>query len=204
MNDLLDIAWAKIIDGLNFIVAMLDHILAPLNHHLGPAAVILMLVVGLVAGSKLLAKIYTTKRYDELKSNYEHWFEIRGQALACEDREKGKALAKNIDHAQLNQAYYDYFFEGFLKSIITSILPLLLVAAYVNNAYSPEHLIQNFGRDYILQVPRSGGPPLGISAFFWFVICYFLVHTAWFAAALVRRWFRKKNATELNSCSSGS
>ena len=40
---------------------------------------------------------------------------LRQEAMACEDREKGKALARNIDQAQLNKAYYDYFFEGFVK-----------------------------------------------------------------------------------------
>jgi hypothetical protein len=205
MDNLLDIAWAKIIDWIDYLVATIDHFLAPLNHHLGPAMVILMLVAMLVAVCKLLAKVYTTKRYDELKKNYEHWFEIRRQALACEDREKGKALAKNIDHAQLNKAYYDYFFEGFLKSIITSILPLLLVAAYVNTAYSPDNLIRNFGRDFIFYVPRPGSAPLGISAFFWFVICLVLVHTAWFAAAsLIKWWLKKRNPPELNPCRSGS
>ncbi|MBC2711697.1 MAG: hypothetical protein HGJ94_12140 [Desulfosarcina sp.] len=193
MNDFLDIAWAKIIAGLDAIVAMMNHVLAPLNHRLGPAMVIFLLVVVLVSVSKLLAKGYTTKRYVALKKNYEHWFELRREALACEDREKGKALAKNIDQAQLNKAYYDYFFEGFLKSIITSILPILLVAAYVNITYAPENLIQHFGREYIFKFSRSGSDPIVISAFFWFVISLFLVHLAWFAAGvIIKRGIRKK------------
>ena len=193
MDNFLDIAWFKILSGLDTIVAMMNHILAPLNHRLGPAMVIFLLVVVLISVSKLLANAYTTKRYVALKNNYEHWFELRGEALACEDREKGKTMAKNIDQAQLNKAYYDYFFEGFLKSILTAILPILLVAAYVNIAYIPENLIPYSGHEYIFKFSRSGGDPLVISAFFWFVISFFLVHLVWFAAgAIIKMRFRKK------------
>lgn len=195
MDDFLDIAWMKILNLLDHIVTLANQVLSPLNNLLGPAMVIFLLVLLMVAVSKLLAKSYTTKRYMELKGNYEHWFELRRQALSWEDREKGKALAKNIDHAQLNKAYYDYFFEGFLKSIITSILPILLLAAYVNRAYSPENLTKLFGREYIFKISRSGSDPIVISAFFWFVISLFLVHLAWFACgAIIKRRIRKKNA----------
>lgn len=187
MDDFLDMVWDRIVDWIGQIAAMIDFILAPLNHRLGPAMVILILVVALVAFSKLFARIYNTRRYDELKENYEHWFELRKAAMACEDREKGKALARNIDQARLNKAYYDFFFEGFLKSIITSILPILLAAAYVNRAYSPENLMQQLGREYIFKFSRSGSDPVIISSFFWFVICLFMVYLAWFAAGLIIR-----------------
>ena len=185
MDKFLDMVWDKIIDGCENIAAMLDAILSPLNHHLGPAIVIVILVVLLVAFTKLLGKVYNTRRYSELKENYEQWFELRKEAMACEDREKGKALARNIDQAQLNKAYYDYFFEGFLKSIITSILPILLTAAYVNRAYSPENLIQHVGQEYIFKFSRSGNDPVIISSFFWFVISLFLVYLAWFVAGII-------------------
>ena len=113
--------------------------------------------------------------------------------MVARKAKKSKALAKNIDQAQLNKAYYDYFFEGFLKSIITSILPMLLVAAYVNIAYAPENLIQHFGRDYIFKFSRSDSDPLIISAFFWFVISLFLIHLLWFAAGVIIKKRIRKN-----------
>lgn len=200
MDEFLDMVWDKIVGGCEQIAAMLDAILAPLNQHVGPAMVILILVVVLVAFTKLLANVYNTKRYAELKENYEHWYELRKEAMACQDREKGKALARNIDQAQLNKAYYDYFFEGFLKSIITSILPILLTAAYINRAYSPENLNQLVGRDYIFKFSRSGSDPVIVSAFFWFVISLFLVYLAWFAAGIiVKRRIRKKKISHVDS-----
>ncbi|BBO68753.1 hypothetical protein DSCA_26830 [Desulfosarcina alkanivorans] len=200
MDDFLDMLWDRIMDGIGAIAAILDAILAPLNQHLGPAMVILLLVAVLVAFTKLLARVYHTQRYVELKANYEHWFELRKEAMACEDREKGKALARNIDQVQLNKAYYDYFFEGFLKSIITTILPILFAAAYVNRAYAPDNLMRLVGRDYIYKFSRSGSDPVVISSFFWFVISLFLVYLAWFAAGvIIRTFFGKKKTRRLDS-----
>jgi uncharacterized membrane protein (DUF106 family) len=200
MDEFLDMVWDKIVDGCEFIAAMLDAILAPLNHLIGPAMVIMVLVVLLVTFTKFLSRVYNTKRYAELKTNYEYWFELRKEAMACEDREKGKAMARNIDQAQLNKAYYDYFFEGFLKSIITSILPILLTAAYINRAYSPENLMQHAGRAYIFIFARSGGDPVVISAFFWFVISLFLVFLAWFIIGIfVKKYIAKKKTKHVDS-----
>jgi uncharacterized membrane protein (DUF106 family) len=193
MDDFLDLVWDKIVNGCEYIASLLDAVLAPLNHRIGPAMVILMLVVLLVAFTKLLARVYNTKRYAELKENYEHWFELRKEAMAGEDREKSKALARNIDQAQLNKAYYDYFFEGFLKSIITSILPILLTAAYINRAYSPENLNQQIGQAYIFKFSREASDPVIISAFFWFVISIFLVFLVWFIIGIfIKRHIEKK------------
>ncbi len=193
MDEWLDIAWVKIVDAMEHFAALLNTILAPLNHHLGAAVVIFLLVAMLVAFTRLMAKIYNTRRYTELKQNYEHWYELRQEAMACEDDEKGKALARNIDQGQLNKAYYDYFFEGLLKSIITTILPICFLAAYINSAYSPDRLIHSLGRDAIFKISRSEGDPVVVSAFFWFVICLLLVHLTWFSVSLIiKRGSRKK------------
>jgi len=110
--------------------------------------------------------------------------------MAGEDREKGKALAKNIDQAELNKAYYDYFFEGFLKNMLTTILPLLLTAAYVATAYKPENLLKTFGQPHIFRFADIGGKPVVISAFFWFVISLLVVHILWFIGGRVyKRYF---------------
>lgn len=179
MDDFLDRLWNQIVAGLNQVASLMDRLLAPLDHWLGPAAVIFLLVVALVALTKLLTRVYSTKRHRELKAEYEHWYHLRQEAMRCEDREKGAALARNIDQAKLNKAYYDYFFEGLLKSIITTIVPILFMAAYVGRAYGPERLIQRLGREGLFEFARSGQPPILIGTFFWFVICLVLVHLLW-------------------------
>ena len=195
MDEWLDIAWNKIVAAFVALAELLDHILAPFDRHPGPAITIFFIVVVLVATTKLLTLVYTTKRHEELKAKYEHWFELRGEAMACEDREKGKAMARNIDQAKLNKAYYDYFFEGFLKSIITSILPILFAAAYINRAYAPELLLKYIGREYIFNFSRSGNEPVIISAFFWFVICLLIVHLLWFAISFsIKKMIRKRES----------
>jgi len=187
MDEWMDMVWDAIVAFFVRIALLLDRILAPLNDLFGPALLILMLVVLLVALTKLLGNVYRTKRHVELKQDYEHWYNLRQEAMACEDREKAKILARNIDQAQLNKAYYDYFFEGFLKSIATAILPILFFAAYVNYAYGPEKLLRQIGRKTIFLFPRASGEPIAVSAFFWFVICLIIVHLTWFVVATVIR-----------------
>ncbi len=139
MDEFLDIVWFKIVAVTQTVVNAMDVIVSPLNV-LGPGMVIFMLVFVTVALTKLFNRFYTTKRYEALKKEFNHWAEIRKQAMELENREKGKTLAKNIDQAKLNKVYYDYFFEGLLKNILTTILPVLLMAAYVNEAYNPDRL----------------------------------------------------------------
>ncbi len=192
MDAFLDNLWFKIIDFLEFMANGMDAILAPLSF-LGPAMIILLMVLILVCLSKVLNRVYTTKRHSELKEKYEHWFDLRREALTCEDREKGKAIAKNIDKAELNKAYYDYFFEGFLKNILTTILPMLLTATYISRSYTPENLMKNFGRGHIFKFSGSGGDPLVIGAFFWFVISLFSIYLMWFVVGIaINRYFKKK------------
>jgi hypothetical protein len=88
--------------------------------------------------------------------------------MQCEDREKGKALAKNIDSAKLNKAYYDYFLEGLLLSFITFYLPVISMASYINEAYRSERLLELFGRDYICRF--GSDDPVVFGALFCFLI----------------------------------
>ena len=120
MDDFLDIVWFKILAITQTVVRAMDMLVSPFNF-LGPALVIFMLVFVTVCVTKLFQRFYTTKRYEILKEEFKHWSEVRKKALAVEDREKGKRLARNIDQAQLNKVYYDYFFEGLLKNILTTI-----------------------------------------------------------------------------------
>lgn len=199
MDEFLDTLWFTILAGINAVVDLVNGILAPLNF-LGPAVTIFLIVLVLVTFTKTVARAYTTKRYRKLEANYKHWFDLRREAMAGEDREKGKALAKNIDQAELNKAYYDYFFEGFLKSMLTTILPLLLTAAYVVKAYKPENLMKTFGQPYIFRLADTGGKPVVVSAFFWFVISLLLVHVLWFFTGRIYKKSPKKDSPpEINN-----
>jgi len=181
MNEFLDIVWFKIVAVTQGVVRAMDVLVAPLNA-LGPAAVILLLVLVTVCFTKLFKRLYTTKRYESLKKEFNHWTEIRKQAMRLEDREKGKGLARNIDQARLNKVYYDYFFEGFMKNILTTVLPVLLMAAYINEAYNPDKLSKLFGRYYVFKIPGFGGDPTPVGALVWFVLLLIIVHVLWAVA----------------------
>ena len=144
MDEFLDIVWLKIVDIVLMAVRGMDTVVAPVNA-LGPAAAIFLLTFVTVCLTKLFKKVYTTKRFKVLKKDFEHWSEVRKDAMNIEDPEKGKRMARNIDQAKLNKVYYDYFFEGLLNSVLTTVLPILLMAAYVNEAYNPEKLKKLFG-----------------------------------------------------------
>ena len=179
MEDVFDIVWLKILALIHTFVKGLDFIFAPLNP-LGPAVVISLIVLFTVASTKFLSKVYKTKRYIKLKKEFQYWYNLRNEALTCKDPEKGKALAKNIDQAQLNKVYYDYFFEGLLNSIPTKYLPILIMLAYVNEAFKSDKLLENFGRDYILKFVNFNGDVFKIGAVLWFVLSMLMVYLAWF------------------------
>jgi hypothetical protein len=191
MDELLDIIWFKIIDLFHYLTGLLNIILAPLNL-LGPLPAIWVLALITVCFTKFFSRVYNTRRHCELKKELKYWFNIRQEALNCEDSEKGKALAKNIDQAKLNRVYYDYFFEGLLKSILTTYLPVLLMAAYVNEAFKPTRLITGFGRPYLLQFVQSNGEMITIGAVFWFVLSLIFTYIFWLILQKTHGRFIKK------------
>jgi len=144
MENFMDAVWLKLMVLLHSAGKIIDLILTPLNP-LGPAAIILILVIVTVAATKLLSKVYKTKRYIKLEKEFKYWFNLRNEALANQDYEQGKALAKNIDQAELNKVYYNYFFEGLLNSLLTKYLPIFTMLAYVNEAFKTENLMKVFG-----------------------------------------------------------
>jgi len=189
MEEFLDIIWFKIVGAIGYLVELSDMALAPLNP-LGPATIILILALATVCFTKWFSRIYTTRRYETLKKEFTHWFNLRQEALACKDREKGKLLAKNIDQAKLNKVYYDYFFEGFLKNILTTYLPGLIMAAYINESFRSEILMAEFGSPYIFRFAGSGGTPVAIGGLFWFVISLLGTYMAW---GIAKKFFSKEN-----------
>ncbi len=193
MEDVLDIVWLKILLLIHAFVKGLDFIFTPLNP-LGPAVVILVIVLLTVASTKFLSRIYKTKRYLKLQKDFQYWYNLRNEALTCKDPEKGKALAKNIDQARLNKVYYDFFFEGLLNSIPTKYLPILIMLAYVNEAFKPDKLLKNFGREYIFKFVNFDGNVIKTGAVFWFVLSMLLVYLAWFV--LEKLYFKYKKTEE--------
>ena len=179
MEDFLDSLWLNILVLVHYIKTFLDLIFAPLNS-LGPAFAIFIIAFITVIITKVLTKAFITKRYKELKKNFEYWHNIRQEAMKCEDHEKAKSLAKNIDQAELNKAYYDYFFEGFLIRLMTRLLPILSFFAYVNESYKASNLLKLFGREYVFKFKSYNGEEVVIGAVFWFVISIFLVFLGWF------------------------
>ncbi len=187
MDEFLDIIWFKVVAVTQVIVGWMDILVSPLNL-LGPVVAILILSLVTVSLTKLFRRLYTTKRYQRLKKEFDHWMAIRKEAMATEDTEKGKRLARNIDQAELNKVYYDYFFEGLLNNILTTILPILLMAAYINEAYNPEKLLGHFGRPYVFRIPGFGAEATPIGSLLWFVLSLILIHVLW---ALARHFLKK-------------
>jgi hypothetical protein len=175
VNDFLDTAWEQIDGLLNTVVTFLDSLISYIEF-LGPGKVIFLLALSAVVVTRLLRKCYVTKRYDMLKQEFEHWKHVRELAISLnrENREKGKSLAKNIDQAKLNQTYYDYFFEGLLKNLLTTVLPVLLMMSYVTTRYTPDALMQRFGSKWIYSVFTGSSFELNISSFLWFFVCLVL------------------------------
>jgi len=191
MDNVFDILWLKILVLVHAVVKGLDFLFAPLNL-LGPAAAISVIVLLTIASTKFLSKIYKTKRYLKLEKEFQDLYNLRNEALTCKDFEKGKALAKNIDQARLNQVYYDYFFEGLLNSIPTKYLPILIMLAYVNETFKPKNLLEKFGRDYILKFVGSNGNVIKIGAVFWFVLSMLMIYLAWYAIGKWADKYKKK------------
>ncbi|MCF8107142.1 MAG: hypothetical protein K9K64_16825 [Desulfohalobiaceae bacterium] len=178
----MDTLWLRIVALVESVAGLLDRAIDPL-HVLGPGPVIFLLVLVTVGFTKFFSRVYGTKRHQELKKEFQHWHGLRQEALKAGDREKGGRLARNIDQARLNKIYYDYFFEGLLKNILTIYLPILLMAGYVDSRYRPRRLLEDFGREYVFRIPTGNGEPVGIGALFWFVVCLILVYSGWSIAA---------------------
>ena len=176
---LLDTIWQKISTATIAVADGFDALLATF-HFLGPAMLIFLLAVLTVFVTNCLKRIIITQRYIRLEKKFKHWYNLRQTALTCEDREKGKALAKNIDQAELNRAYYDYFFEGLLLGLARKIIPIFLVFAYINEYFQPKRLVERFGQSYIFKFGSAGEEPVVISAIFWYASSLLIVYLVWF------------------------
>ena len=192
MEDFLDSLWFNILLLVGHIKTSLDFIFAPLNS-LGPAFAIFIIAFITVIITKILTNTFKTKRYKELRKEFDYWYNVRQEAMKCEDREKAKLLGKNIDQAKLNKAYYDYFLEGFLIRLMTRFLPIFSFLAYVNEAYKASNLLKLFGRDYVFKFVSYNGEEIVVGAVFWFIVSIFLVYLGWFIGRRIwARYFTEK------------
>jgi len=192
MEDALDTLWFKIVAAIQYLKAFLDVIFAPLNA-LGPAFAIFIIALITVLIAKLLTKYFKTKRYKQLQKEFVYYYNLRQEALKCEDREKGKLLAKNIDQAELNKVYYNYFFEAFLNGLLTKYLPIFSFLAYVNEAYSPKNLLKLFGREYVLNLSLFGREDVYLGGIFCFILSIVIIYLGWF---LIRRLLIKGRSSK--------
>lgn len=168
MDEILDKIWAYIEIVLNQAVLFFDKLISPLEIF-GAGFVIFLLAVLVVFLTRFISTRFVTQRYRKLKKEFEHWQLVRNEAMKHPDPQKGKALARNIDQAELNRAYYDYFFEGMLKNIVTNVLPILLTAAMITQIYTPENLMARFGDEWVFTI-NMGASQIQASSLFWYVI----------------------------------
>ena len=188
MDGFLDRIWDVIYTFLNKTVVFMDTLFSPLEI-LGPGVVIFFLAFLIVLITRIIARFYVTKRYLTLKKEFEHWQGIRDEALKHPDREKGKRLARNIDKAELNKVYYDYFFEGLLKNFITNVIPILFMVTYVTTVYTPQTLLKRFGDKWVFSFSFGSSFQMNISSLLWFVICVFLL---FILVAVLKQIFKKR------------
>lgn len=178
MDIFLDKAWFYIFSVIQAGANLFEQILAPL-HFLGPAPVISLLALLTVVVTRFCSKTFTTKRYKSLEHDFNHWLSLREETLEFDDIDKGKCMARNIDQAKLNRVYYDYFLEGFLLSMATTYFPLACMAAYVNEYYKAERLVEIFHQPYLFEFGSSAGTPILIGGLFWYVISVAVIYLIW-------------------------
>ncbi len=193
MEEILDKTWEHISIGFLFFGDFLFSLLKQL-HFLGPLLIISLLALCTVAITKLFNRVIITKRYLELEKTFHHWVQLREEALKCHDSEKGKRLARNIDQAELNKAYYDYFFEGLLLGIARKVIPIFFVFAFINEYYRPDRMIEYFGSQYIVQISSLSEKPVLVGTVFWYILSLISLYLLWPIAKKVFRSIQRERS----------
>lgn len=173
----MDKVWFGIVAAVARVADVLDVVFGTL-HFFGPVFTVAVVALLTVLLQKLLTRLYRPARLDRLREKYRELRRLRDEAMKWEDREKAGRLARNIDQAELNQAYYNYFFEGLMVNLATKYLPFFGLLAYVNDSYRAERLLELFDRPFLFSL---GGVRCGSVLFF--TVCVLLIHVAWFFAA---------------------
>ena len=193
MEAFLDLLWQYMVVGCTAAGDTLFQITQFL-HPLGPALIISVLAALTVCITKTLNRLIITKRYVELEKTYHHWLELRQEALQCDDREKGQRMARNIDKAELNKAYYDYFFEGLLLGLARKVIPIFFVFAFINEYYKPSRLQEFFGANYVVAMPSMDASPVLIGSVFWFFISLITCYIVW---SVMAGLLKKRNSNQI-------
>jgi len=188
MDEFMDTLWNNIMAMIQSGASLFDQLLTPM-HVFGPIVVLTLLALLTVLITKLLNRFIITKRYVELEKEFKHWLNVREEAMKGEDYEKAKRLARNIDQAKLNRAYYDYFLEGFLLGLVRNVLPIFIMVAYINEYYRAEELSRLFGKGYLFSMPSFSGEPVMVGAVFYYIITLLLTYLAW---AVSKKFSSKK------------
>ena len=206
MDAVLDTLWEYLAAGFQFLgeslFSLLQHI-----HFLGPLVLITFLALCTVAITKVLNRYIITKRFIKLEKTFNYWVQVRDEAMKCDDREKGKRMARNIDQAELNRAYYDYFFEGLLLGLARRIIPIFFMFAFINEFYRPESMLEIFGRQYVLQIPSSSGEPVLVGTVFCYFISLLIGYLLWFVVGKLFSRFKTEplpksvETEEVSNCS---
>ncbi len=183
MDEHMDTLWIFIMSVSQRTGDLLTQVLSPL-HVFGPVFVLIFLAVCSVIITKVLNRIIITRRYIELEKNFNHWFMIRQEAMKEPDSVKAKRLARNIDQAKLNRAYYDYFLEGFLLGLIRNVLPIMLMVTYINEYYRAEELNRLFGKACIFSFTISG-QSIPVGAVFFYLSALLFIYLAWFVCGRI-------------------
>jgi len=196
MDAFMDSLWSKIMAMIQYGASLFDQLLTPL-HVFGPVFILTLLALFIVGVTNLLNRFIITRRYVELETEFKHWFKVREEAMKGRDYEKAKRLARNIDQAKLNRVYYDYFLEGFLLGLMRNVLPVMLMVVYINEYYRAERLQEIFGRDFILQLSRSGGEPILVGSVFCFLVSLLIGYLLWAVIAKLLRAGKQKSSSSL-------
>jgi uncharacterized membrane protein (DUF106 family) len=166
----MDTLWLFILQATQAVMDALNTLLAPVNS-VHPMLSILLLAVCTVVLTRFLRKHVVTRRYLRLQEEFRHWYNVREEALSAHsDPEKAKCLAQNIDKATLNKVYYDYFFEGLLLNLVTTYLPILCVAGYINEAFKPENLQGMLNTPHLLSLKFWLGTEMTITPLLFFIL----------------------------------
>ena len=199
MESFLDIVWEYLYAAILSTASTVNSLLSPLQNLVGPVVILLLLAFLTVITTKFLGKKCRTKRHIKLEEEFNHWIGVREEAMRCEDHEVGSRMARNIDQAKLNRCYYDYFLEGFLLSLATMYIPILMVISYVNAFYRPEKLMELTGKGYLFQVGSSGGQPFYIGSIFFYFVSLMSFYAGWaYLKKVLSRRRQKKIINEIN------
>ncbi len=195
METFLDRAWEYIAAGFVWLGNMLFDLIAPL-HFLGPVVVISLLALSTVILTKILQPYIMTRRYKELERQFHYWYQLRAETMKIEDQTVGRRMARNIDQAELNRVYYDYFFEGLMLGLAGKVIPIFFMFGFVNEFYKPEQMRLYFGREYVVAIPTTGSEPLLAGPVFWYVLSILVSYVLWSVVSRIVAMIRSSAKTE--------